>query len=90
MRKVSGSRETYQSDGGYGRMDGEIVIERREVIATIPYGPDGTGPNPMEAAWMRAGEYLADNATENGAILRWDYRGRAYAATLEPLDANER
>lgn len=61
-----------------------IVIERRETVAIIEADPYGEMPM-LEAAFLRAGDYLANHAEpQPGQLIgvEWSYRGLEFGAHI--------
>jgi len=62
-----------------------ITIERRETVAVIM---EGEGGRPMlQAAFLAAGDYLAENITTDTANLSLEFRygGHLFKATAEEI-----
>lgn len=60
-----------------------IVIERREVVATIVPDPHGT-QTMLGAAFQAASEYLMDEVTSDRPLhLSWEYSGRTWYVGTE-------
>lgn len=59
-----------------------IVVERREIIATIPLSSNGS-INPIVAAYGEIGQFFANN--DEAMRLEFEYMGHRFEASHEPI-----
>ena len=71
---------------GVGRMDDEIVIERREVIATISADPYGTR-SMLQVAFETASGYVTENARSGESIrVEFGFGDHRFTIGADPRD----
>lgn len=66
----------------------QILIERREVVATVELSPFGELP-PVEVAFSAASNWIGEHYHTDPVRLEFEYGGTRWYIGAEPLPANE-